>query len=149
MENLNDYSQIFGIIDNWNIEKLSSEIEKYEKEDGKISSQISKLENYIYSLRKNYSYFKKRKRELYLRELEKNFVLKPEHKLILKTFEINFNGEKGSIQTDGLGYLYQDYIQLIFNKNKYDLSEKQQDELLIEFNKLMDEIPFAIKKLSE
>jgi len=149
MEKLRDYSQMFGLIGNWDSKKLTMEIENYESEIKNVSSQKKKLDEYLHSVQRNCSYFKRRKRELYLVELENNFVLKPEHKMILKLSEVSYDEYKYIINSGVLWDLRDNCIELIFNKDRDDLSVNQQIELYTEFEKLLDEIPFAIRKLAE
>jgi hypothetical protein len=149
MEKLQDYSSMSAVVSDWSVEKLTSEIEKYQEEDRIYNLKLSSIENYIYVLRANIAYFIKRKRELYMEKLEKEFILKPEHKKILQLIEINFNGEDGRIRAEGLGYLYKDYLLDVFGKDKYKLSEQELSEYAVKFDKLMDEMPFAIKELSK
>ena len=45
-------------------------------------------------------------------------------------------------------YLYDNFIKIVFNKEEYKLSGEENDKLYKEFDKLVSEIPFAVKSLS-
>jgi hypothetical protein len=148
MEILEDYSQMFGILDKWPKEKFESEVEIYSKTYFEVLNKIEKLKKYAFALSKNIDWFNRKLNDFYFNELEKNFVLKPEHKLIIQ--HLNFDESKGSpVKLQNNYNLYDKYLQLIFKLDPNDLSENQQQEYKQLFEKLIDEIPFAIKKLSE
>lgn len=141
MEQLNDYSMMFAQLSNWSKTKFESELKKYNKQIKDLSEKVNKTNRYISTLKINVNYFKKKIKEIEYLELKKNFVLKPEHKIILQNIEINVDG------ISGLNYLYDNFIDIVYKKDEYKLSGEEQERLYKDFDKLVKEIPIAIKSL--
>jgi len=141
MKRLKDYSHMFALLKDWDKSKFKEELKKYNEQKKQIDIRMKDVSNYYNALSRNANYFEERIIELELLELQRNFELKPEHKIILQNIKIDKDG------ISGLRYLYDNFIEVVFKKNKYELSEKQQDDLSDELDKLIKEIPFAIKSL--
>ena len=142
MKQLYDYSSMFAVLEKFTKPQIEEKLKEYNKQKKEVAIKISSAESYYDMLSRNANYFEKRIKEIEYFELEKNFTLKPEHKIILQNIKI------GVKDTSGLRYLYDNYIEVIFKKDEYELSEKEQDDLLSELDKLVSEIPFAIKELA-
>ena len=142
MEKLYDYSSMFAVLEKLTKAEFEGKLKEYNKQKKEVAVKISSAESYCNMLSRNANYFEKRIKEFEYLELKENFKLKPEHKMILQNIEI------GIENTSGLRYLYDNFIEVIFKKDKYELSEKEQDDLHSEFDKLVSEIPFAIKSLA-
>jgi len=142
MEKLYDYSSMFAVLEKLTKAEFEGKLKEYNKQKKEVAVKISSAESYCNMLSRNANYFEKRIKEFEYLELKENFKLKPEHKMILQNIEI------GIENTSGLRYLYDNFIEVIFKKDKYELSEKDQDDLHLEFDKLISEIPFAISKLA-
>lgn len=142
MKKLYDYSSMFAVLEKLTKSQFEEKLKEYNKQKKEVGVKISSAESYYNMLLRNTNYFEKRIKEIEYFELKQNFTLKPEHKIILQNIYISVD------DTDGLGYLYDNFIEVVFKKDKYELSEKQKDDFLTEFDKLVSEIPFAIKELA-
>ena len=142
MKKLNDYSSMFAVLEGLTKRQFEEKLNEYNKQKKEVAIKINSAESYYNMLSRNANYFEKRIKEIEYFELKQNFILKLEHKIILQNIEI------GIENTSGLRYLYDNFIEVIFKKDKYELSEKEQNDLHSELDKLISEIPFAIKELS-
>jgi hypothetical protein len=148
-EKFNDYRMMYGYLyDEWDMKKTQSEIDRYSKELKRIEPTFRRYCNNMETLRQNISIFEKIKKDMYFKELEKNFVLKKEHLLIIKS--LNYTGEyfvsdfkRPFGNSNELG----DYLELI-NIDINDLSENEQNNKWEEYKKLLDELPLAVVELS-
>ena len=142
MEKLYDYSSMFAVLQDFTKTEFEKKLKEYNNQKKEVAIKISNGEHYYNMLSRNANYFEKRIKEIEYFELKQNFTLKSEHKIIIQNIEVGIEG------ITGLGYLYDNFIEIVFKKDKYELSEKEQDDLLSELDKLVSEIPFAIKELA-
>jgi hypothetical protein len=129
--------------DNFSDEKIEDEILRYSKEFNKLLPKLDDYQRNIDILDSNINIFKDIKRKRYLQKLEKEFVLNKYHIEALKTIYLKYNDNCGFVR---YYYEFEEFCKLKgFSKN--ELSAAKEVELYIEFNKLLDEIPFAINYL--
>lgn len=145
---LKDYSYHFGLLNKMTKQGFESLEKLYSQRSNEVYRDIKSLQDEYQMLERNINYFKQEIKRLHLLEVESNFVLKPEHLKILNSFYIHFDGERNGLRTENLGYLYSNYLKIVFDKDKSDVSENQMEEYYKQFDRLMEEIPYAIKFLA-
>jgi len=140
-----DYKMMKGYSeDNFSDEKIESEILRYSEEFNKLLTKFNDYQSNIDILDSNINIFKDIKRKRYLQKLEKEFVLNKYHLEALKTIYLKYDDGCGFVR---YYYKFEEFCKLKgFSKN--ELSANKEAELYIEFNKLLDEMPFAINYLA-
>ena len=131
MNEFRDYKSMKGLVNEFPIEKIKSEIERYQKKYRELRPMEYSINKNVNILRSSLDIFKKREKELYNIDLRKNFVLKKEHLIIISK---GYDNE-----------MYSEEFYKTLSINLDDLAKAERDSLIDNYYKILDEIPIAIE----